>query len=75
MNTNICAFNDKIIKFGGILESGQILNRIDIYYPELNDWVKFLSEVPFFIKMGSCQLNKSEILIFGGETQFNNKKR
>lgn len=43
MSMNLCVFNDKIIKFGGVLENGQILNRMDIYYPESNNWVKFSS--------------------------------
>ena len=29
---NTCVFNSKIFKFGGILETGQILNRIDVFY-------------------------------------------
>lgn len=43
MSMNVCAFNDKIIKFGGVLENGQILNRIDLYHPETNNWLAFAS--------------------------------
>lgn len=71
---NVVVFNDKVFKFGGILQSGQILNRIDVFLAEHNKWFGYSSQIAFFMKMGSCQINSNQVLIFGGQTQFNFKK-
>ena len=37
-NFDVCPFNDKILKFGGVTENGESVGRIDIYYTESNQW-------------------------------------
>lgn len=32
----LCALDDKILRVGGFLESGELIKRIDVYYPQQN---------------------------------------
>ena len=73
----VATFNDKyLFKFGGVLSLDQMNNHIERYDPLNNKWKvisvraygasKGTSSLSLFCYSGAIQLNKYEMLIFGG---------
>lgn len=83
-NFGVCSFNDSVIyKFGGKIEDNFLNKTIEKYNPNINKWiiVNFHFEdlekersFKLLSSSGCCQINDSQILVFGGvEEEFNRK--
>lgn len=64
----VCTLEDKIIKVGGFTEQGQLVNRIDMYLLNTNEWVKIQPDARVKIptEPGLVQISRNQIAMFGG---------